>query len=116
MVPVLGRSDDVAITVVDFHPSAFLRFKMDLPPLMPIYTMSFIEGRDGGTDVEWVAESRNHTGWFGGVVLPMTRLIWQYREDQMVEHSAALAPAAASSTSKRRSVTSFSKSAMFSSA
>ena len=88
VVPVLGRADDVTITVVDFHPSAFLRFKMDLPPLMPIYTMSFIEGIDGGTDVEWVAESRNHDGWFGGVVLPLTRLIWQHREDQMLEQFA----------------------------
>ena len=88
VVPLLGRSDDVEITIVDLHPPGYLRFKMDLAPLMPIYTMSFVEGVDGGTDLEWVAASRNHEGWFGGVVLPMTRLIWQYREDQMLERFA----------------------------
>ena len=85
VVPLLGRSDDVPITIVDLRRPGYLRFKMDLPPLMPIYTMAFVEGKKGGTEIEWVVDSRNHDGWFGELVLPMTRLIWQHREDEMLE-------------------------------
>jgi len=82
---LLGRADDVVMTIVDFQRPNYLRFKMDLPPLMPIYTMSLVAGKAGGTDISWTVESRNRDGWFENLVLPMTRLIWQAREDEMVD-------------------------------
>ena len=85
---LLGQSQDVEMSIVDFQRPGYLRFKMDLPPLMPVYTMSFVQGVDGGTDISWTVESRNREVWFDDFVLPMTRLIWQYREDQMVDRFA----------------------------